>query len=39
MILTGEGKLHIIVADYGNGQLEIREVNGRTEHLVSIDKI
>lgn len=34
-----EGKEHIIVADYGNGQIEIREVNGRKEILVSKDKI
>ena len=34
-----EGKLHIIVADYGNGQIEIREMNGRMERLVSKDDI
>lgn len=34
-----EGKLHIIVADYGNGQIEIREMNGRMERLVSRDDI
>ncbi len=34
-----EGKEHLIVADYGNGQIEIREVNCRREILVSIDKI
>jgi len=33
-----EGKEHIVVADYGNGQIEIREVNGRREILVSKDK-
>lgn len=34
-----EGKEHLIVADYGNGQIEIREVNGRRELLVSKDKV
>lgn len=34
-----EGKEHLIVADYGNGQIEIREVSGRREILVSKDKI
>ena len=33
-----QGKEQIIVADYGNGQIEIREVNGRKEILVAKDK-
>lgn len=37
-IVLYEGKLHTIVADYGNGQIEIREVNGYKEHLVFKDK-
>jgi len=27
------------VADYGNGQIEIRDINGRMERLVSKDDI
>jgi len=34
-----EGKEYMIVADYGNGQIEIREVKSRREVLVSKDKI
>jgi len=37
-IVLYDGKLHIIVADYGNGQIEIREVDGRMERLVAKDK-
>lgn len=34
-----EGKEYLIVADYGNGQIEIREVKSRKEILVSKDKL
>ena len=37
-IVLYDGKLHTIVTDYGNGQIEIREVNGHKERLVFKDK-